>query len=357
MNSTLNKIKNISADYCVTIIMNTHRTKPDYLKDEVTLKNHIRTVEKRLDSEADNKTRQKILNQLNNLAEDIDHSHNLDSLILFANPDVAEFTRLALEVKDRVVIDDNFATRDLIRAMHLETNYYILVLSQEKARLIEAMNGEVVKEFSDDFPMETVLSHARYPGEHDSDSYQTNLIDEFLNRVDKQVQKVWNKNPLSILIASVDENYHRYVNVSDDKRGLMDIHLNGQRMEHDAERLVAEAWTMVKDYAREQNNQRKSELKKAVSDSQFLSDNDDIWRAIHDGRIKTLFIEQGLFQPAEIKGRHISLVPEDQRNNSDVIDDIYDEMIEANRAYGGEVVFLPPNELKEFNGFGAVTRY
>jgi 3-dehydroquinate synthetase len=83
----------------------------------------------------------------------------------------------------------------------------------------------------------------------------------------------------------------------------------------------------------------------------------DIWRAIFEGRIQTLFIEQGLFQPAILKANTITFVSDDERNKTDVIDDIYDEMIEANMDFGGDVVFLPKGELKDFNGFGAITRY
>jgi hypothetical protein len=39
------------------------------------------------------------------------------------------------------------------------------------------------------------------------------------------------------------------------------------------------------------------------------------------------------------------------------VDDIYDELIETNMSYGGDVVFLPNGELSEFSGFGAITRY
>ncbi|MFL0351997.1 hypothetical protein ACI5KZ_00340 [Xanthomarina sp. GH4-25] len=48
MNTTLKKIKNISSENCITIIMTSHRTKPDYLKDELTLKNLIKEAENRL---------------------------------------------------------------------------------------------------------------------------------------------------------------------------------------------------------------------------------------------------------------------------------------------------------------------
>ena len=142
MNLTLRELKDIHSDNCITIIMTTHRTKPDYLNDGLHLKNMIKDVETRLMADVSKKEATNLLERVNALAETIDHSQNLESLMLFVNEDVAEYTRLPIKVEDRVVIDETFATRDLIRSMHLETHYYVLVLSQDKIRLIEAMNDK-----------------------------------------------------------------------------------------------------------------------------------------------------------------------------------------------------------------------
>jgi len=54
--------------------------------------------------------------------------------------------------------------------------------------------------------------------------------------------------------------------------------------------------------------------------------------------------------------KQITLVSEDERDKKEVVDDIYDEMIEANINYGGDVVFLQKGELADFNGLAAITR-
>lgn len=82
-----------------------------------------------------------------------------------------------------------------------------------------------------------------------------------------------------------------------------------------------------------------------------------MWKAITEGKIHTLFIEQGLFQPAVLDNDDVVYVSDDHSSDKDVIDDIFDEMIDLNMNYGGDVVFLPKGELEKFNGFGAVTRY
>ena len=53
MNSTLEKLKDVKSDCCVTIQLQTHRTPPGNQKDSIELKNLVRKVEKRLATECD----------------------------------------------------------------------------------------------------------------------------------------------------------------------------------------------------------------------------------------------------------------------------------------------------------------
>ena len=357
MNTTLKKLKNISSENCITIIMNSHRTKPDSLKDEISLKNHIKEVETRLLADTDKRNATKLMDKLHSLAEEIDHSHNLESLLLFVNNEVAEYTRLPIKVVDRVAIDNTFATRDLIRAMHQESHYYVLVLSQEKVRLIEALNDQVVKEFKSPFPIENKEFYTRNKAESAVASRKSSLIGEFFNQVDKEVNNIRKEHPLPVLICTVEENYPEYMKIADQKDSIYTSFLNKNRMSEKDHAIVSEAWKIVEEHTTKRNNERKSELSKAVSDNKFMSDTNEIHSAISEGKIQTLFIEQGLFQPAVMENDEIVYVTDEHRTEKDVIDDIYDELIHLNMNYGGEVVFLPKGELEKFNGFGAVTRY
>ncbi|WP_045079969.1 AOC03_06830 family ribosome hibernation factor [Aequorivita vladivostokensis] len=357
MNTTLKKLKNIYSENCITIILNTHRTKPGYLKDELTLKNLIKEAEDRLMADTSKRDATALADRLKTLAAQIDHSHNLESLLLFVNHDIAEFTRLLIPVTDRVIIDNTFATRDLVRAMHIEANYYVLVLSQDKVRLIEAMNDKVVKEFGSPFPMQNTQFDNINTMEPVVSSRQRNLIAEFFNRVDKEVNAIRNQNPLPVLICTVGENYPEYLKIADQKDSIFDIFLNNNRIADKAQAIVSDAWKIMEAHIKERNTERKSELLKAVTHNKFLSDTNEIFKAINEGRIQTLFVEKGLFQPAVLENGKIRYVSVAERNDKDVIDNIYDEMIEMNMDFAGDVVFLPKGELAKFNGFGAITRY
>lgn len=357
MKISLKELKDIRSENCVTIIMTSHRSKPEYLNDPLRLKNLIKEVETRLRADTTKKNAEKLISRVHELAESIDHSHNLESLILFVNEDIAEYTRLPIKVEDRVVIDETFHTRDLIRAMHLETHYYILVLSQEKIRLIEAINDTAVREVGKPFPYENTQFFSANRAARAIASKQTNLIAEFFNQADKKVNELRKENPLPVFVCGLEENFNEYIKVADRKETLLPVYLNKNKISEPVHAIVSESWSVVQDYVIKKNNERKEELRKAVSENKFLSDTNEIWKAIFEGRIQTLFVEQGLFQPAIIKDDQIEYVSEDRRTETGVVDDIYDEMIEANMDFGGDVVFLPKGELDKFNGFGAITRY
>lgn len=357
MNLKLKELKDIISESCVTIILNTHRTSPDNKKDTLTLKNLIKEAEERLFADEDKRDAKQLVERLKDLEAKIDHSHNLESLILFVNEDIAEYIRLPIGVEERVVIDHTFATRDLVRALHLESNYYVLVLSRQKVRLIEAFNDKVVEEIGRPFPIENTQFYSTNSIERSNATREANLMAEFFNRVDKEVNKIRKETPLPVLICTEEGNYHEYLKVSDQKQSIFDTYLNKNRVDEKAHAIVTDAWKIVQEYTIERNNARKGELKKAVSQNTFLSDTNDIWQAIQQGRVQTLFIEQGNFQPAIWENDHIAYVSDDLRNKKEVVDDIYDELIEANLNFGGDVVFLPKGELAKFNGFGAITRY
>lgn len=357
MNIKLKELKDIIAESCVTIILNTHRTHPDNKRDSLTLKNLIKEAEERLFADEHKRDAQKIVQRILDVESKIDHNYNLDSLILFVNEDIAEFTRLPIAVEDRVIIDNTFSTRDLVRALHVETNYYVLLLSQQKVRLIEAFNDKVVAEVSKPFPIENTQFYSTSGAERANANRKGNLLAEFYNRVDKEVNKIRKNNPLQVLICTEEGNYNEYLAIADQKHSIYDTFLNKNRIEEKAHHIIPEAWKIVKENTLEKNNARKAELQKAVSAGNFLSDINQIWQALLKGRIQTLFIEQGLFQPGIMSGDRITLVSDDRRNEKDIVDDIYDEMIEANMNYGGDVVFLPKGELQDFEGFGAITRY
>lgn len=359
MNEKLDELRKVKGEQCVSIILNTHRTAPDNKKDSIILKNLVKETEDRLMNSVDKKKAQEILESIKELEASIDHNQNLESLILFVNNDenIAEYIRLPISVIDRVIIGDTFATRDLIRAKHLNAGYYVLLLSQSKIRMIQAQNHEVVEEMGDPFPIENTDLYTTSGIESSNANRVSNLTREFFNRADKDVNDVRKKNALPVLICTEEENFSEYLKIADDKESIFEEHMKGNMFEEKAAAIVKEAWPIVKQQVRKRNESKIKNLETALGTGNYLSDINEIRMAIKEGKVKTLYVQEGLFQPAVMENGSLQLLSSSDEVPTDAIDDIYDDLIEQNMEFGGDAVFLPEGNLEKFNGFAAVTRY
>lgn len=355
MKETLDRLKKVVSDCAVTLVLRTHRTHPENAQDSIKLKNKVSEARVRLAKEYDAATAKNLGEKLEKLAEEIDVNYNLEGLVLFVDADHAEFVRLPVELNDRIIIDSTFATRPLFRALNLETRYYLLMLSKDKARLLRASSSNLEEEIGGDFPaVNTASPKSRTEG--NIDERQSKLQLEFFNNVDKFVNKVHQKEPLPIYIASDDMNYGQYLKVADRPNTIYgEVALKNR--DGKAGNSIKEVWPAIQEETKARNLSRKEELKKAIGSGKVVSDYSEIWQALEVGRGATLFVQEGLFQPAQVKDNHIKLIDKADINSKDDVDDIIDEMIEKNSLTGGDVVFLPKEEMADFQGLALVTRY
>ncbi|MFZ4863097.1 hypothetical protein ACL9RF_13040 [Sphingobacterium sp. Mn56C] len=360
MNSKLKELAAKKTNNCITIILNTHRTFPDSDQDPILLKNLIKEVESKLAPDLSKAAVANLLERLNTLADSIDHRLNKEALLLFVNEELADYQRLSIPVVNRTIVDSSFATRDLVRAMHAEANYYVLVLGRDEARFIEAQNDKVIQEVGAPFPIQNTDLSSSSPAEAANATRVRNLTAEFFNRVDKAVNFVRKDHPLPVLLCTEEENYHEYLKIADQKDSILSEFLNRSRQTEKDHAIVSDAWEIIEKIQEHNNNSRKEALRTAVSANKFLVDVNEINNAIQEGRVHTLFIEEGLVQAAHITPEGIELIDAtEQTENIEgaYIEDIYDELIENSLSFGGDVVFLPQGELEKFNGFAAITRY
>lgn len=157
-----------------------------------------------------------------------------------------------------MVIDDTFHTRDLMRSLHMDKNYYILVLNQQKVRLIDASNDKLMREVGEPFPIENTQFHPTSQKEASFTGRERNLITENFNRIDKDVNKIRNLHLVPVLISSTEPNLHLYLEVANKKHSIIDKFIAQPDADAKASHFVDEVWKFMKDYIVEKNNARKN---------------------------------------------------------------------------------------------------
>lgn len=358
MRETLERLSKITAPVCVTIIIHTHKTHPENSKDRLLLKNMIAEATRRLQSEYGPEISQRYTKKLQTMADAINHNYNDLGLLLFVNDDVAESLKVSVSPhSDRVIIDTTFATRTIIRALAKNTDYYVLVLTKQKARLLEASSDRLIQEFNEGgFP---VVNNDLQPGSRPEAAKSlrvTNLTQEFFNRIDKQVNLIRNRNPLPVVVYSEETNYHQYQKVADAPQTILG-HILLKNFDEKPANLVKEIWPHIKDLTIANNRARITELEQALGSGKYLADLNDIWRAVRSGQGKTLFVEEGYYQPVKVENDILTPISAEDivrpMDNNDIIDD----MIEQNLKRGGDVVFLAKGQLEKFQKIALVTRF
>src|SRR5699024_9991616 len=112
------------------------------------------------------------------------------------------------------------------------------------------------------------------------------------------VNNVRKDNALPVVICSEEINYHDYLKEADNPNTIMGWVLL-KSPDEKAGNLVKSIWPQVKELNLEKHRSRVSELKKDLNTGKNLSDINDIWEAVQKGRGKTIFVEEGFYQPVK----------------------------------------------------------
>ena len=370
MKATLKSLRETTAKPAVSIFVKTHRQHPDNEQDPIALKNQLKVAEERITDEYDKNTATTILENIHAKTNDLNHNYNLDTLAIFASKDDAQVVRLPFDAKERVIIDERFATRDLVRDMASAVHYYIVVLGRDQARLIEAANNRVVKEFDADDAAQNNMENIPFPIENNS-LYKTgdggsdrsannenSVLKEYFNRIDKSVQELWGEHKMPLVLVGDNRNISYYKEVCDRPEDIIGAVSNVTDLEQgSAQHIVDGVQEAVEDYRTSLHEAALGEIDKARGADVLRTDLQEIYRSAFQGAGETLYVRRGYMQPAKIDEKAQTLTLADDPAAEGVTDDAISDIIEHVMHNGGKVVFLPEELMGDDLPIALVTRY
>lgn len=353
----LEKLVNEKNGPCVTISLNTHRTKPDNAKDGILLKNLLKEARERVTAEYGKRPAAELLKKIATLEDGFDHSQNLDSLHIFLSNETREVIRTAWPVnRDAVHLSDKFAVRPLIKAYNRSENYLIMLLSQSGVYLYEALNDSITSGIVEaGFPFDE-NPHYITESVRRSDSKQLdNMVREFLNKVDKALVKIHNQTGLSCLVVSTPENFTRLMQVADKPGaylGHSPVNYN-QTKEHT---IARQGFEVIQTIQQKRRLDAIDEMKEAIAQAKVITDLQDVYRAAVDGRGELLIVHQDYAQAVVMQdGRTFTLAndPTAPGVTEDIVSVIAWEVLSKK----GRVVFTRQDQLKDLGKIALKTRY
>jgi hypothetical protein len=356
MKALIKKIREWAGHPAVTIMMPTHRSKPDSLNDSILLKNLLTEASRRLEERFDKSEAKAVVTKLESIVNEIDHNYNLDGMVLYANKSFGDFARIPVSLPDKVFVGTRFMERPLWKADQKDQEYYVLVFSRRNARLIKADKKMVVTEFENElFPMENQIIETD-PLTLTMPQGQDRLIEQFFKEIDKALWETARDERLPVVLAAEKSNQDYFRGVMKERFEIAGGIVRN-RDDETAEAITLDAWTVMKEFMSKRNEERKNDISAAINSNSLITDINTIWRAVNEGRGETLFVEDDFFMPAV---KNPDLLQVDNMEGFDkekYVDDIIDEMIALNTEKGGEVVFLESDVMDDYNGLALATRY
>lgn len=349
------------ANPAISIFVPTHRTFPDNQQDAIALKNAMKELETRLSENYDKREAQSLVQQIEQKLADHNHNYNLDTLAIFATAEDTQILNFPFKVKPRIILDQHFATRDILRELNNSVHYYLVVVSRNQGRLLEVFNDQLVRELNQNdelqglnFPIENTHLYTTNSDDRSNATKEENYIKEFLNRIDKSVQEVYKQNPLPIIVVGDDRTVSFYEQVCDNPSAIFTTVTNSTNLESEARLLIDDAQDKVNLYRTTLQQASQAEISQAKSQNLLIEDLSSIYRAAKEGRVDQIFIRKGYVQPATIEEETSSVeLNSDTTNTDDIVDDVLSIVIQ----HGGKANFLSGDFLDDNINLLAKVRY
>jgi hypothetical protein len=356
----IEELQAIRAYPSLSIISPTHRTAPDNLQDPIRVKNMVREGVARLMDEFSLREAGPLIERLDSLVEEIDWNYTLDGVALFANCDFATRLDLPFPVRERVLLDEGFATRDLVFALNRSPRYWVLVLSEQPTRLYEATRDRLQESRLGKFPIEHQGpgGATAMPGGHGVQQSATRdeYDRKFFRQVDAELSQVLAADPLPVVVTGVTRNLAFWDKVSKHKSHIAGT-LEGSHDSTSAHDLGQLAWPVMQDFMAQERAQVLEELGEAVGAKQHAAGMGEVWQMAQQGRGEVLVVEEGFHYPAQLHPSGLLMPAEEGAPDSQFMGDAVDELVECVLAKSGRVVFVQDGALREHARIAMILRW
>ncbi len=335
--SLLAELQRQHAYPCVTLLLTTTPGPSMAPNDLVALIGLADRADHRLESDVPDDTRRNVIDLMKALIASSANEKTTNAIAVFASPHYSAVVRLADITSDRVVIDNTFATRDLVADANRTALYRVITLSDHKSRLFIGDRARLVEERTETWPLRrdddqgavawarTVMTavaaeHARQP---------LPTVVAGVNRTARDVAKSCNVDAIGIIRGNHD------------RTSWVDLH--------------NQAWPLVCDWLRTDNQRALDHLDKARGANRYAGGVNEVWELANDSRVDLLVVEETYAYPARLRnGQRVAAADIEA---SDVIDDAIDELIEIVLNNRGRVAIIPDGRLADHDRLAAVLRY
>jgi hypothetical protein len=363
---------------CVSIYLPTHAVPTETEQDRIRLKNLLGRAEKSL---VDSGLRSPVAKALLKPAEELllrkfFWRGQQDGLAVFLAADFFHYYPVPLKVPELAVVSERFHVKPLLELLG-ESEFYILALSQNEVRLLQASRFSVSevdlegvpRSLAEALKYDQPESHLQFHtgtqktgGERPamfhgqgvgSDDAGSNLL-RFCQQLDRGLHNILRQERAPLVVASVDYILPVFAEASSYAH-LLPKGITGNPEGLSPEELHRQAWPLVEPYFNQTLKEAEARYRELAGTGKTSHDLKEILAAACGGRVEVLFMavsqqEWGVYDARE---NTLQRFPEAQPNAEDLLD------VAARQTLfnGGTVFSVEPQAIPDGPPLAAVLRY
>lgn len=273
---------------------------------------------------------------------------------------------LPVRVRERVVIDDTFATRDLVRAVQRSPRYRVAVLGPKRTRLYEGTGLGLTEVDGNAFALTPtsagglasvrVATRGRVSREVRQDRGGRTGIDTFIRSFDDALDPYLRDDPLPLVLVGTEPRLGAVANRSRHRQLIVGT-TRGAHDFPDRDALSRLVWPTIDTMLRRQTADAVDELERSGGSIRYASGVSEVWMLANQGRGDLLLVEEGFEYAARVDPVTGEAVFADDRDAPGVVDDLVDEVIEVVLAKRGRCHIVPDGHLAEHDRIAMKLRY
>ncbi len=344
------KLLGVNDDPCVSVIVNKVAPSPKNEKFRIAVKNAVRqAIEKLKEKGYDKRLVQKFADRLMQIAEELKYERDFQGVAIFLSPSYEEVITLPYKVKDKVVVDNTFEIRDLLRTLNRSFQYNAIVLSKKKTRFFEGFSKDLQEVFSSDIPegvdyyFNIRVSDRIDPAKRESEAMKLYVkdLDDFLRLYSDMY------TPLIVLGDKKLVGYFR-THTKRPKKVIGEIYGS-----YDDERVSVirdKINEKLDEYIKIRDQQLMERIKDDIDAYNYVSGIQEVWTAAAMKEARILLVEQGYsVEGYSVKDGLFLLLVKPENEEYDYHEDAIDDLTEMVLLQGGEVYFVSEGLLKDYD--------
>lgn len=352
---------------CVTIYLPTYRAgeEVDQGLGQLKLKNALKSLKTKWDRLDLSKNEIKENSTpLEELLDDVHFWRNQsDGLAIFLHEGIMKIFTLPVHFSETLYLSDHFYMLPVIPFFNDNGRFFLLTLSSNNVSLYECTKHSIEEVYiTDTVPrkLEDVVGYdyedtnlqfrsghggdagAMFHGQGSGKDDKSIEIEKFFRSVDSGLMKII-KDSMTPLVLACVKQYHPVFKKVSSYGNLFDDFIEGNPDQEDPLILHEKACDIVKEYFRKQRKSKTRLFRKESAGGKSKTAIEEIIPAAVDGRIDTLFIQQGKDQRGFYDPRNRTTVV--QENNSILDSSLFNLAALQTLGNSGHVFLSGPDEM------------